>query len=222
MKTVEFEVAGVKYKVDKLSAKERREADRYKRIVFREAMREPGAWLQAQVSDIAKKTGVWSDETEARVEEIRKELLALETKLSKGGYELAEAKADAERMQQLRADYLEITMILGTLSSSSVEGQAESAEADYCMFLALKKDNGEKYCADFDDFLTKKEENDPVVLMATIQSSGNLDFWQKLPENKFLNTYFKAEIVEKQEDATPTEEFKPFLANGAPVPVEDN
>jgi len=218
MKTIEFEIQGedgsvVKYKVDSPSVKERQEGKRVYNQTFREAVKS-GAWLRAQINELAKETGIWNESKEARLSEINAEMVRLEKKLEAGGYELEEAKKDALEMKALREESFSLSLEFATLLQHTAEGQAQSVENDYMVYLCLKDMNGKRYCSSFDDYMQKKDADDLIVASALIRYSYDVDFYDKLPEVKFMNKFMPETKVEvKEEIVVP----QPFLVNGIAI-----
>jgi len=218
MKTIEFEIknedgSAVTYKVESPSVKERQEGRRVYNQTFREAIKS-GAWLRAQIGELAKETGIWNEEKELRVNEINAEMVRLEKKLEAGGYELEEAKKDALEMQKLRDESFKLSLEFAALLQHTAEGQAQSVENDYMVYLCLKDASGKRYCASYDDYLQKKDADDVVVANALIRYSYDVDFYEKLPEVKFMNKFMPETKVEVKEEVVVPQ---PFLVNGVAI-----
>lgn len=213
-----FEVEGKKYKLEKLTFPERRELQRQYNLIYQEELKNGDSWFMTDARQVAKQMGQWSDEKDAELELLRKQIIDLQNKLDEGGYELEEAKQDAEKLAELRNKMVEFQSPLFWFQNNSIEGKAQGVQSDYEIFLRLKNERGKRYCKSFDEYLNKRDEGDPVVNVAFIYYSlGDDNPLDKLPENEFLREYFPEEFEGKDKDLPKPKEKKPFLKGGKPV-----
>lgn len=217
------------YNIAPVTAKERQEAKSVYRRAFFKAL-EDGAFLQANALDVAKQCGLWSEKKDQELQELQIELEALLTKLEEGGYEFNEAVEDAVKAGEIRNKIFMINLTITDLLSHSAERQAETAEADYILWASLKKGKQKVYKT-FDEFLTAKDDNDPLIYAAVSQDMNlSNEFYKELPENKFLIEYGRMSedlevldeegnpVVAEPEPEPEKKETKPFI--GAPPKKE--
>ncbi len=207
-----FKVDEKEYTVRLPNSREREEGERIHNRVFAYALKS-GGLLDGQIMAVAREHGLWNDEKEAEVAELRKELSDKEAILDEGGIELEEAKAIALQMKELRIKLLLNNLILEELRQESVSRKAESAQIEY--FVAkCTLDGGRTVFKDLDDFYTR--QNDPLAQNAMVAFNKlwynyNEDIFS-FTEDKFMQEYFKEEL-----EPLKKKEKKPFLKNGKPV-----
>lgn len=228
MKTFKYD--NEDYTLAPVTAKERQEAKKIYRRAFFAAL-EDGAFLQSNGLEIAMQHGIWSEKKDEELRELNLELDALLKKLEQGGYDFEEAVEDAIKAGEIRNKIFTINLTIADFLSHSAERHAENAESDYLLWSSLKKGKVKAYKT-FDDFLTAKEEDDPLIHAAVSHDVGLAgSFYKELPENKFLIEYGRMtedfEILDKEGNpvVTPAEsqpeekpEPKPFI--GAPPKKE--
>lgn len=151
-----------------------------------------GGVLRNQLQDYIKSKG-WSEEKEAKYQEIAESLRKKEIKLAKGGIKFSEAKNTAIEMRKLRQELNVLFAERGSSDVITIESQAENARFQRLLTLCLVyndgEDAGQPVYKTVDDLLNDIEN--PVVGQASRHLSEILykvdsDFEHKLPENKFL------------------------------------
>ena len=130
MANTPFEVDCNKYQVRLPNAKEREEGERIHNRIFAYSLK-TGGLLDGQIMSVAKEHGLWSDEKEAEVREIREQLGEKERVLDEGGIELEEAKAIAVTMKELRTKLLIFNLMLEELRGESVSRTADAAQVEF-------------------------------------------------------------------------------------------
>lgn len=210
----EFTIEDTKYEVRMPTSVQRREARRLYNKTLAECLKD-GCILRAQVSDFAIKQGIWSEEKEAKVKEIRKELEKKGRLLEEGGIELKKAKQIADEMRELREELLKLNFKLSEISSLTAETQAENEELNFliscCVFA-----NGKPYFKSLDDYY-QKVGDDPVATVASLQFQY---MWYGLDNDvssSFIENKFLKEFGFEKEEEVEVKERKPFLKNGKPV-----
>jgi hypothetical protein len=187
-----FEVDGVEYAVRRPKMEELVKANEQRRKVFNEEL-EAGSLLRDQLEAELRKRKMWSDDREAKYQQLRVDIIDMEYKLAKGGIKLSEAKSIALAMREKRADMIELLSSRTELDSNSCEGKADATRFNYLFANCLVySETGEPYFPKgLDEYLVKQE--DPVALYGAneffylISDTEEVD--AKLPENQFLKKF---------------------------------
>ncbi len=212
MNKTEFDFEGKKYTVRLPNSKERSEGERIYNRVFAAALAD-GCFIEARIMKVAKEHGVWSEEKDAEVAALRKELEDGQTKLDEGGIELAEAKEIALAMRKSRNQLLIYNLMLEELKSQSVNRKADNARTEYFVSRCLLDEKGRQVFRDLDDFYMN--QNGDLAQLGTYNFSRvwynyNADSWN-FPEDDFLKEFGL------DEPAPEKKERKPFLQDGKPI-----
>lgn len=207
-----FTINEKEYTVRLPNSKEREEGERIHNRVFAYALKS-GGLLDGQIMGVAREHGLWSDEKEAEVAQIRQELADKERVLEEGGIELDEAKQIALEMKELRMKLLLNNLVLEELRSESVSRKADAAQVEFFVSRCTL-DGNKPVFKDLDDFYTR--QNDEIAQAAMIAFNKlwynyNDDVFS-FSEDKFMQEYFKEELEPPKK-----KEKKPFLKGGKPV-----
>lgn len=174
------------------------EAQIHQAVVFAKALKS-GVQSRAGLNESLKEQGLWSDEKQNRVNEIRKILAESEAQLSRGaktpdGKILSkdDAKQIATRMRELRNEYFNISSVLTEYDMYTAESQAENGKFELLCCRCILDEEGKPLFNTLDDYEEKKEE--PYVIkaaseLAKITNDYDKDWYKKLPEIKFLIKY---------------------------------
>lgn len=167
-------------------------------ITFGTALKE-GVVLRAVLNTHLKTQGLWSDDSQKRVNEIRKELAEGEAQLARGaktkeGNILTKQDAYklAMRMRELRTEYFFITSVLTEYDKMTAEGRAENVAFEFLCSKCIVNEEGLPLFSSLDEY--KENENEPYVEqaaaeLAKITNNFDKDWFKKLPEIKFLIKY---------------------------------
>lgn len=167
-------------------------------ILFANALKQ-GVASRATLNECLKAQGLWSDEKQERVNEIRKILSESEAQLSRGaktpdGKVLTkeDAKQIATRMRELRSEYYAITSILTEHDANTAESISENGQFELLCCKCIVDEEGKPVCKNLDEYSEKKDE--PYIVkaateLAKITNEYDKDWYKKLPEIKFLIKY---------------------------------
>ncbi len=195
------------YYINTPSGKLRKEAREYKDRVFRREMfktDENGkniAVLSHQVYNLLKSHGVWTDEQEARLKEVTKQIDEKLNLVSKG------KSADVptiERLREiiikeikaLRVEQFDLVGKSRQMDNITVEAIANAAETDYltayCTFYNDDEHRGQLVFTSLDDYYAKATEpyaEEANIQLQTVIGYINPNWLLELPENKLLKKY---------------------------------
>lgn len=167
-------------------------------IAFGTALKE-GVVLRAVLNSYLKTQGLWSDDSQKRVNEIRKELGEGEAQLARGaktkdGNILTKQDAYklAMRMRELRTEYFLITSVLTDYDKMTAEGSAENVGFEYLCYKCILNDEGNPLFNSVDEYKEKADEpyvEQAASELAKITNNFDKDWFKKLPEIKFLIKY---------------------------------
>ena len=181
---------------------------------FRQMRRQRAEAVKERLDKLIESLNL-SEEKEAKVKEIRKELEKKGRLLEEGGIELKKAKLIADEMRELREELLKLNFKLSEISSLTAETQAENEELNFliscCVFA-----NGKPYFKSLDDYY-QKVGDDPVATVASLQFQY---MWYGLDNDvssSFIENKFLKEFGFEKEEEVEVKERKPFLKNGKPV-----
>lgn len=207
-----FTINEKEYTVRLPNSREREEGERIHNRVFNFALKS-GGLLDGQIMSVAREHGLWNDEKEAEVAQIRKELADKEQVLDEGGIELEEAKKIALEMKELRMKLLLNNLVLEELRSESVSRKADAAQVEFFVSRCTL-DGNKPVFKDLDDFYSRQNDEIAQTAMITFNKlwyNYNDDIFS-FSEDKFMQEYFKDEL-----EAPKKKEKKPFLKGGKPV-----
>lgn len=187
-----FEVAGIKYAVVRPKMELLVKANEQRRKTFNEEL-ESGSLLRDQLESELRKRKLWSDDREAKYQQLRTEVIEMEFKLAKGGIKLSQAKDIALKMRDTRNDMVELLSSRTELDSNCCEGKADAVRFNYLFANCLVyEETGEPYFpGGLQEYLVNQE--DLVALHGAseffylISDTEEVD--SKLPENQFLKKF---------------------------------
>jgi len=206
MKTTEFTLKiddkDVVFEIKKPSLKDRQEADKIYRKTVNQILSEDGnALMRDDLPAFAKKRGKWSDEKEAELSTLEKEISRIEAICSTGFDPINKKKVKlkfAEELakecrEKLRPEMYKLRALIYDLDDLTVEKQGENQR-----FMALMaasvfyKESGKKVYSNYEDLMNRQDEM--LTLILTSRYTGvyyNVDneYTAKLPENKFLKDW---------------------------------
>lgn len=173
-----------------LSLEEREKAEGI-RIKKWNAAIQNGAIFAEKLGKVLKDQGIWDDEKENKINELRLEITDCLNTLDKGGIKLSDAKNIALKIRDLREEINILSVNRIRYINETIEGQAQNAEFDYlvsqCAVYSNNRDT--KYFANYEDYLNRKNNLDSYMIsskVAEIMYGGGEENW---PENQFLKTY---------------------------------
>lgn len=191
------------YYINTPSGKLRKEAREYKDRVFKREMfkvDENGkniAVLSNQVYNLLKSHGVWTDDQEARLKEVTKQIEDKLNLVSKGK---SEDVPTIERLREiiikeikaLRVEQFDLVGKSRQMDNITVESIANTAETDYLTAFSTFDADGELVFKSLDDYYTKISE--PLTEEANTQLQIvigyiNPNWLLELPENKLLKKH---------------------------------
>lgn len=187
-----FELDGVKYMVRRPTVDELIEANELRRKTFNEELK-AGTILREELDQVLRQRDLWSDEREARYQQLRREILDGEYKLAKGGIKLSEAKKIALDIKKKRQEMAEMLAARSELDANTCEGKADAIRFNFLLCKCLVyEDSGEPVFKNgLAEYAIRQDE--PVAVMGAteffylISDADNLD--ANLPENKFLRRF---------------------------------
>ncbi len=192
MFTVQFK--GKKLKLDTIQPTQQQESEAMKAYyrVYNDRLKQ-GAPLRMQIMDTLRTRGLWTDEKQAKVEELQNEVTEKEFVLESGGIKLSEAKTVALELLDVRNDLADLLTSHNELDNVTVEAQADNAKFNYLVFLCTLDNKTKKPY-----FKTIEDYEKPVNAIIAAEASQELfnvmynestDFVAKLPEHAFLKEY---------------------------------
>ncbi len=187
-------IKGKNVKLDTLKPTQKQESmamKSYYRVY--NARLEQGAPLRMQVMDILKTRGLWSEEKEAKVVELQKDVTDKEYTLEAGGIKLSVARDVALDLLHTRNTLADLLTSHNELDNITVEAQADNAKFNHLVSLCtIDNKTKEPHFKSLDDY-----ENPDNVVVATLAGeqlysliyNTDSDFISKLPEHVFLKEY---------------------------------
>jgi len=152
-----------------------------------------GSILRRDIDEIARKRGLWDDDKQKQVEDLAKEIVALEKKLRGGANSfdtLDEAKDCAFKIRQLRSRRVELLMPRIDLDNVTCESFADMARRNYLVSATtVYNDSRKPYFKDLDDFIS--QSNGDLALSAAVAyyKLNNEEDQSKNYEDEFLVKY---------------------------------
>jgi len=187
-----FEVGGDLYAVRRPNMGELVKANEIRRKTFNEEL-EAGSLLRDQLEGELRKRKLWSDDREARYQELRRDIIDMEYSLAKGGIKLSQGKDIALKMIKSRNEMVELLSSRTELDSNSCEGKADAARFNYLFASCLVYDEtGEPYFpGGMNDYLLNQDSEVSLVgaseFFHLISDTEDVD--SRLPENQFLRKF---------------------------------
>lgn len=187
-----FEVGGVKYAVIRPNIEKLTAANKLRRETFNSEL-QVGSLIRDQLEEELRKRSLWSDDREARYQQLRKEVVDMEYQLASGGIKLSEAKTIALKMKSSRNEMVELLSSRSDLDSNTCEGRADAARFNYLFAncLVYEKDSKPFFENGLTGYLLNQDN--PVAVAGATEFfyliSDTEDVDEKLPENKFLKQF---------------------------------
>lgn len=173
-----------------LSLQEREEAESVRIKKWNQAIQNKAVFAE-KLNAVLEEQGIWNDEKETKISELRLEVAEYLDAIDKGGIKLSEAKKLAMKIKDLRNKITILAANRIRYINETVEGQAQNAEFDYLtsQSAVYNDDRSKKYFASYEDFLNRKNHIDAYTIsskVAEILYGGGEEAW---PENVFLKKY---------------------------------
>jgi len=187
-----FEVNGVKYAVVRPNIEKLTAANKLRRETFNSEL-QAGSLIRDQLEEELRKRSLWSDDREARYQQLRKEVVDMEYQLASGGIKLSQAKEIALKMKSSRTEMVELLSSRSDLDSNTCEGRADAARFNYLFANCLVYEEDSKPF--FEKGLTGYllNQDNPVAVAGATEFfyliSDTEDIDERLPENKFLKQF---------------------------------
>ena len=186
-------------KAIKPTAAQRNAAKKHNNKTFARLLKDNDILLRAQIGRIAKERDLWDDDKEAKLEEVRKQIIEGEAQLSRGGktadgepFSKSDAKELALKMMDARSTFLILNSTLQEFDQYTCEAQAENAEFDYLCSVCIVDDDEKPLFKGIGDYRDKSDDPDieaAAAELAKITTSYDEDWYDKLPEVSFLLKY---------------------------------
>jgi hypothetical protein len=186
-------------KVVKPTLKQKTEANLVKSKTFARLLREKDVLLRSELVRAAQDRGLWSDEQQKELNEVRKEILDGELQLQRGGKTLTgenfsreQAKNLSIKMMELRGRYLNLNSVLGEFQQFTCEAQSEQAEFDYLCSVCILNDDDSVLFKSIEDYLSRSGEAEVMEAadsLSSLISDYDPNWYDKLPEVSFLLKY---------------------------------
>ena len=159
---------------------------------FNEAI-ESNALLRGRLEQEARSQGLWSDEQEAKYQDLIAKIQDGDLRLHTGNFKLSEARDLAIDMRKMRVQMREMLAGRTQLDVNSAEGQAENARFNALIALCLVyNDTGKRVFETLEDYLSNSTEEyafEAAQRLGAILYGLDNDYEAKLPENKFLSEF---------------------------------
>lgn len=159
--------------------------------VFKDAVTN-GALVRKTLNDILLKQGIWTNDKQVELDLIDKEINENLVKLKKGGIKLSEARDLAIKVRLARLRRNSVVAERNEHDEYTAEAQSDNAKFDYLVSRCIRKEDGEPYFSDIDDY---RENGDHPFAIECAVKLGSMIYgldenWESdLPENKFLKKY---------------------------------
>ena len=188
-----FTVNEKNYLIKKPTSRVSQEAQRVYSSEFMKSL-EQGLMVKAKLKKFLQDHGVWTEEQEKEEERISKKINQLEVELYKGGKDkkrisLAEGKAKAIEMKDLRLKYAQLIAERQSYESNTAESMADNARFDFLVSECTFNEDGTKVYSSYEDYQVRSNEElayEAASTLAQFLYSLEDDFAKKLPENQFL------------------------------------
>lgn len=168
--------------------------------VFTDALNSD-AYTREQMADVMKERNIWGEKQEKQLEELSEKirngtrLLAQESLAKKEDgtpYTLEELVKLAFKVEEWRAEQINISLKQRELDQYTLQGQADNAEFNYLVANCTFDEEKNLVFKGVEDYLDKQEEPyayEAARALAEITNKVDPDYEKKLPENKFLVRY---------------------------------
>lgn len=163
----------------------------HKNRVFARLIKDRDLLLRSEISRVAKERGLWNDDLQKELDEIKDKLGKGGSQLSRGGktrsgevFTRSEAKKLAFDMMEWRSRFLELRSVLHEFDKYTIESQAEDEEFNFLCSLCIE---GVKDLQDYNDRAEELEEE--ARELAKITNNYDDSWYDKLPEIAFLKKY---------------------------------
>ena len=162
------------------SFQDKNDADRYKNSYYIKALKD-GLLPRQQLIGEAKLAGIWTDEKEARTSELVAEVEELITEQNKAK-NLAKKRKLSARINELKAEQLQIAMEYSEITQYSIDQYLDNAEQSFLIVRCAKEvsDNG--------------KETPIYPSVGELNQERDLDFVQRL--TSACSTYWMGEGLE--------------------------
>lgn len=173
-----------------LSLQEREEAESIRLRKWNQSIQNKAVFAE-RLNSVLEEQGIWNQEKEDKISELRLEVAECLDAIDKGGIKLSEAKKLAIKVKDLRNKINILVANRIRYVNETVEGQAQNAEFDYLTSQAAvyNEDRNKKYFANYEDYLNRKNHIDAYMIaskVAEVLYGGGEESW---PENIFLKRY---------------------------------
>lgn len=195
VKTVDKDGNELELAVRRPTADENSKATIHQNKAFREAV-DAGALTKPKANQIMRRDNIWGDEQEQQLQELDKEIYALELKLKGGGIRKSTAKDISLRLRQLRADKRDLIAERNSLDAATAESQGLNARFNYlvscCTVYNTNGENhkaGDRFFESYEDYLNRANEQaayDVAMEFGNLWYGLDSNYELNLPENKFL------------------------------------
>lgn len=154
-----------------------------------------GAILRKKLDALLKDQGIWNDQKEAELDEMRKVLANKEVALKKGGVSKAKGRQMALELLKLRGETRAFARQANYLGGATAESLSDNARFNYLVYgctLYNSGDNaGHKYFDNYEQYLESESEAaiQAASKFAELQYDMVEDEHLKLPEFQFLIKY---------------------------------
>lgn len=187
-----FTVDGLELAIKRPTAEIRNRA----KLIYNKAWKEAvvnGSMLKRNIDKEAEELGLWGNSEKEKCENIKDQLRSLELKLRSGASSYSskeDAKADAFKMRELRAELLEVNRAKDELYPHTAESYADDAQLKYFISqCCINNASGAKYFKDYEDFISNSEGEIAQAALGAyfeLMFSDVEDFQAQFYENKWL------------------------------------
>ena len=186
--TVKINDEDVVLKVKKPSIKDINEAKKTYNETFNRAIQSK-APLRRVISNILKEQGLWSEEQQAQVDTVQKEILNLEFRLHKGGISVTSGRKLAIELREKRKEFNKLWSVHTDFDSNSAEGQAEDQQFNHLASLCIVYNSDETpFFKSYEEYIsdTSGVSNIGGQKFAALVYQIDENYLESLPENVFL------------------------------------
>jgi hypothetical protein len=190
-------------KVIKPTGKQLTQAKLERNKTFARLIKSKDLLLRDEVSRVAKERGVWSDEKQLELDELRDVIIKGEAQLARGGRTLSgkafsrtEAKELALEMMKARGDYFKLNMALSQFDQYTCESEADQAEFEYLCSVCILDDEDKLVFTSLDNYRERSDEEEVekaakelAKLIRNYDDEYDENWYDKLPEVSFLLRY---------------------------------
>jgi hypothetical protein len=170
-----------------------------KNKAFSKLIRDKDVLLRSEIQKAAKDRGLWDEDKQKELDEIREQIIDGEAQLSRGGKTLdgkpfsrKEAKDLSMKMMELRSGFLRLNSTLSEFDQYTCEAAAEDAEFDYLCSVCILDDEDKAVFKDLADYKLRRDEEEvekAAAELAKITTNYDPSWYDKLPEVAFLLKY---------------------------------